>query len=57
MLQGAELGEGDEIVTRQHAKSFTAGTGVTLAAANRKHGALTPTRVPAGNVLQRSWGL
>jgi hypothetical protein len=47
----------DEIVTRQHARSFTAGTSALPALGSRKHGAaLTPTMV-AGNVLHRSLGV
>jgi hypothetical protein len=57
MLQGPEIDAGDEIVTRQRAKSFTAGTSLPLAAGGRRHGALTPTRVAAGGVLQRSLGV
>jgi hypothetical protein len=47
----------DESVTRQHARSFTAGTAALPALGSRKHGAaLTPTRVAAGNVPHRSLG-
>lgn len=57
MLQGPGVDSEDEIVTRQRAKSFTAGTSPMLAAGSCKHGALTPTRVAAASVLQRSWGV
>jgi hypothetical protein len=57
LQQACDSDAEDEIVTRQHARSFTAGTAVLPALGSRKHGAaLTPTRVAAGNLLHRSLG-
>jgi hypothetical protein len=56
LLQACGSDAEDEIVTRQHARSFSAGTGVLPVLGSRKHGALTPTKVAAGNVLHRSVG-